>query len=129
MTARTDLGAIPDDLADALSTLQDALPADAEDTPAGDAFVFVATFAEVAVRLMREARPSAVRDSARTAELVLRMPGGPAGALLDGLRRVRVAEVREVPAQECPAMPLDGPQGDFPGAGGQMRENGTGGAA
>lgn len=98
MTARTDLGAIPDDLADALRTLQDALPDDAEGTPAGDAFVFVATYCEVALRLMREARPSAVRDYARTAELALRMPDGPAGALLDALRRVRVAEVREVVA-------------------------------
>lgn len=98
MTARTDLGAIPADLAAALRTLQDALPADSDEGPVGDAFVFVATFAEVALRLMREARPSAVREYARAAELTLRLPGGPAGVVLDGLRRVRVAEVREVAA-------------------------------
>ena len=86
---RTNLGAIPADLATALSRIQAAL-GDAE----ADAFVYVATVCEVSLRVMAEARPSAVRDHARTAEIALRMPDGPAGVVLGQLKDVRV-EIRE----------------------------------
>jgi len=84
---RTNLGDIPATLAAHLARLQDAAPDESE------AFVYVATFCEIALRALREARPSAVRDYSRTAELALRLPDGPAGVLLGALKGVRV-EIR-----------------------------------
>ena len=76
MKTRTDMAEVDADLTAALRTIREALdPADG--TPEDTALCAVETFAAVALRVMRRANPSIVRDCARTVEIKARLDGVP----------------------------------------------------
>ena len=74
MKIRTDMAEVDADLTAALRTIREALdPADG--TPEDTALCAVETFAAVALRVMRRANPSQVRDCARFVEIKARLDG------------------------------------------------------
>ena len=74
--AYTDMDATADAMRKALHVIMAALdPVDG--TPEDDAIYSLASFVDVAVRVMRKTNPSKIRDCARTVEIKARLDGLP----------------------------------------------------